>query len=401
MGHISYQESIEILHSNLPDSKGAETLFLGEAIGRIVAEDIVAPYDNPYHPTASMDGYGVRHRDLKRGKLKIVGENPAGEFQIRKVGEGEAVKTFTGSFLPEGADTLIPFENVEVEGEWLKIVEPVPTGFSVRPVGEDFRKGEVVIKKGTRLREGELGVLASLGKGVVKVVKRPKISIISTGRELVDIDTPFRPGEIRSSNNYTLTFLARRLGYQVENLGIVPDERESIRKRVGEALEESDIVVTTGGVSVGDYDFVKEITGNYQVLFHGVNIKPGQWVMVAKAGSKFIVSLPGFPYSSFVTFLLYVVPIADRLGGGMESLREVSAKLGEPFEKVFKKYQFVAVNISSTPSGLVVDTIGKKRGSSGILTNLIGCRGLMALPEGLYSLQAGEEVKLLTFDRVI
>jgi molybdopterin molybdotransferase len=268
-------------------------------------------------------------------------------------------------------------------------------------VGEDFRKGEVVIKKGTRLREGELGVLASLGKGVVKVVKRPKISIISTGRELVDIDTPFRPGEIRSSNNYTLTFLARRLGYQVENLGIVPDERESIRKRVGEALEESDIVVTTGGVSVGDYDFVKEITGNYQVLFHGVNIKPGQWVMVAKAGSKFIVSLPGFPYSSFVTFLLYVVPIADRLGGGMESLREVSAKLGEPFEKVFKKYQFVAVNISSTPSGLVVDTIGKKRGSSGILTNLIGCRGLMALPEGLYSLQAGEEVKLLTFDRVI
>ncbi|MRJ07143.1 MAG: molybdopterin molybdenumtransferase MoeA [Epsilonproteobacteria bacterium] len=401
MAHISYSKSIEILKANLPQHKGSETLFLGEAVGRILAEDVVAPYDNPYHPTASMDGYGVRYRDLEKGELKIVGENPAGKFQIRKIGEGEAVKTFTGSFMAEGADTLLPFENVKVEGEKLKIVEPVSQGFSVRPVGEDFKKGEVVIKKGTPLREGELGVLASLGKSVVKVVKRPKIAILSTGKELVDIDSPFQPGEIRSSNNYTLTFLAGRLGYQVENLGLLPDDKKEIEKRIKEALEENDIVVTTGGVSVGDYDFVKEITGSYQLLFHGVNIKPGQWVMVAKAGGKFIVSLPGFPYSSFVTFLLYVVPIADRLGGGLESIKEVTAKLGEPFEKKFKKYQFVAVNIHWTPSGLVVDTRGKKQGSSGILTNLIGCKGLMALPEGIYRLERGEEVKLLTFDRVI
>ena len=404
MGHISYQKSVEILRENLPPRKDLEEIFLENGIGRILGVDVVAPYNNPYYPTAAMDGYAIRHSDQGK-RLKIIGENPAGKFEIRKVGEGEAVKTFTGSFMPEGSDTLVPFENVEVAGEQLEVVEPVPKGYSVRPIGEDFKEGEVIIPAETLLREGELGVLASIGKSTIQVVRRPKIAILATGEELVPIDAPFKVGQIRSSNNYTLTFLGRRFGYQVENLGIVGDNREEIRKKIQKGLAENDIVVTTGGVSVGDYDFVKEVvkevTGEFQLLFHGVNIKPGQWVMVARAGeSKYIVSLPGFPYSSFVTFLLYVVPIADQLGG-LSNLHRTQMTLGERFQKRFQKYQFVAVNIYSRPAGFVVDTAGKRVGSSGILTNLIGCKGLMELPEGLYTLELGSSVQVLTFDRVL
>jgi molybdopterin molybdotransferase len=155
-------------------------------------------------------------------------------------------------------------------------------------------------------------------------------------------------------------------------------------------------VVTTGGVSVGDFDFVKEITGEFDVLFHGVNIKPGQWIMVAKAGSKYIVSLPGFPYSSFVTFLLYVVPIADALEN-KKSFEFLTATLRDDFKKVFKKTQFVAVNLSFENDRYIVDTRGKKSGSSGILTNLINTKALMWLDEGLYELKAGSVVKIIKF----
>ncbi|MEO1941456.1 MAG: molybdopterin molybdotransferase MoeA, partial [Campylobacterales bacterium] len=214
MGHISYQKSVEILNSNLPPRKDLEEIFLENGIGRVLGVDVAAPCNNPYYPTAAMDGYAIRHSDQGH-RLKIIGENPAGKFEIQKVGEGEAVKTFTGSFMPEGSDTLVPFENVEVAGEQLEVVEPVPKGYSVRPIGEDFKEGEVIIPAGTLLREGELGVLASIGKSTIQVVRRPKIAILATGEELVPIDAPFKVGQIRSSNNYTLTFLGRRFGYQV------------------------------------------------------------------------------------------------------------------------------------------------------------------------------------------
>jgi molybdopterin molybdotransferase len=331
-------------------------------------------------------------------EIKIIGRNPAGSFEYSEIGEGEAVKTFTGSFMPENSDTLVPIENVEVKGDRLIIKEKVEKGFSVRPVGEDFKKGEVLIKKGTMIKAGEIGVLASLGIPVVDVVKKPVISVLATGEEVVDLDEDYKMGQIRSSNNYTLTALGRSLGYETYNLGIAGDDREAIKAKITSALQNSDIVVTTGGVSVGDFDFVKEITGEFDVLFHGVNIKPGQWIMIARAGEKYIVSLPGFPYSSFVTFLLYVVPIADALEN-KTSLNVLEAKLRDGFVKKFKKTQFVAVNLSFENGEYVVDIRGKKQGSSGILTNLINNRALMQLDEGLYELKAGERVKVIVYDK--
>ena len=398
MAHISFEESIKILNENLPGMKGSEKVFLSDALNRVLAKDIIAKYDNPYMPTASMDGYAINYDDID-GEIKIIGKNPAGHFDIKEIKRGESVKTYTGSFMPKGADTLVPIENVEDKDNRLIIKEKVERGFSVRPVGEDFKKGEVLIKKGTLLKTGEIGVLASLGIPVVDVVKKPIVSILATGEEVVDLDDEFEMGQIRSSNNYTLTALGKSFGFEAINLGIAGDDKEKIKSKLLDALKTSDVVVTTGGVSVGDFDFVKEITGEFDVLFHGVNIKPGQWIMIAKSGDKFIVSLPGFPYSSFVTFLLYVVPILESLEN-KKVLKKIKARLKHEFVKKFKKYQFVAVNIEFNGE-FYVDTIGKKQGSSGILTNLIKNRALMCLDEGLYTLDAGETVDVLVYERIV
>jgi molybdopterin molybdotransferase len=395
MAHISFEESQKILKENLPSTKKSEKVFLDNALNRVLAEDIVAKYNNPYMPTASMDGYAIKYEDIDK-EIKIIGKNPAGNFEFNKINSGEAVKTFTGSFMPEGADTLVPIENVEVRGDKLKVKQKVPKDFSVRPVGEDFQEGEVIIKKGNLIKAPEIGVLASLGISSVYVTQKPVISILTTGEEIADIDDEVNLGQIRSSNNYTLTALGKSFGYEVKNLGIAGDKKDEIKNKILNALNCSDIVVTTGGVSVGDFDFVKEITGEFDVLFHGVNIKPGQWVMMAKAGKKYIVSLPGFPYSSFVTFLLYVVPIADALEN-KKSIEFLTATLRDDFKKVFKKTQFVAVNLSFENGRYIVDTRGKKSGSSGILTNLINTKALMWLDEGLYELKAGSEVKIIKF----
>ena len=393
--HISFEESIKILNQNLPSPKDSEKLFIQNALNRVLAKDITAKYNNPYMPTASMDGYAIRYEDIDK-EIKIIGKNPAGKFEYTTIQKGEAVKTYTGSFMPKNSDTLVPIENVEVKGDKLIIKEKVPKGFSVREVGEDFKKDETLIKKGTLLRPGEIGVLASLGIPVVDVVKKPIISILATGEEIVDLDEEYQMGQIRSSNNYTLSALSSYLGYHTLNLGIAKDNKQEIKSKILNALENSDIVVTTGGVSVGDFDFVKEITGEFEVLFHGVNIKPGQWIMVAKANNKYIVSLPGFPYSSFVTFLLYVVPIADAFEN-KTSLQTITATLKEDFEKRFKKTQFIAVNLYYENGEYFVDTKGKKQGSSGILTNLINNKAIMQLKEGLYKLKKGEKVKVILY----
>ncbi len=395
MAHISFDESQRILKENLPFVKESEKVFLDNALNRVLAEDIVAKYNNPYMPTSAMDGYAIKYDDIEK-EIKIIGRNPAGSFEYEKIKNGEAVKTFTGSFMPKGSDTLVPIENVEVRGNKLIIQKKVNKGFSVRPVGEDFKEGEVLIKKGTLIKAGEIGVLASLGKSCVYVVRKPVVSIIATGEEIADIDDEVKLAQIRSSNNYTLTALAKSLGYDAYNLGIVGDKKDKIKEKISNALEISDIVVTTGGVSVGDFDFVKEVTGEFDVIIYGVNIKPGQWIMVAKAGKKYIVSLPGFPYSSFVTFLLYAVPLADAFEN-KKSLEFLNATLRNDFKKVFKKTQFVAVNLSFENGKYIADTIGKKSGSSAILTNLINTKALMWLDEGLYELKAGSVVKIIKF----
>jgi len=396
---ISYDESMEKLATVDVKVAGVEKLFLSSALGRILAEDIVASENSPIYPTSAMDGYAIIASDQNAGKIKVQQQdNPAGAEMIGEVIEGLCIKTFTGSLMPEGADSLTPIENVTFEDGYIIINEKVPVGFAVRPVGESFKEGDVLLKKGTKLGYAEIGVMASLNVVMAPVFIRPRVAILSTGSEILDLgEAATHASQIRSSNNYTLAALAEQSGAEAIQLGIVKDDKKSITEGFENALESADFIVTTGGVSVGDYDFVKDIIPalGAEVIYQGVRIKPGQHVMLAKKGNKFIIALPGFAYSSTVTFMLYVIPLIHRTLMQEACLPMIEATLTQAFIKRAKKTEFTPCNLSFRHGRYEVDFEGKKVGSSAILTNMLGACSLVVTPENSDSLEVGDKVNVI------
>ena len=399
MAFMHFDESMKILDEQKISHYNTRRMPLSEARGYILAEEIVADCNSPEAPTSAMDGYAVRFEDQERGRLRICGINPAGNARLEELRPGEAIKTFTGSLMPPGSDTLIPIENVTVEGEEIVIDKPVPRGFSVRPIGENYTRGERLIPSGTALEYPQIGVLAGLNRAHVTVYSKPRVAILATGSELLELGEPqVHNGQIRSSNSYTLEALVERYGAEAIQMGCVGDDRQSIASAVDNALRQADIVVSTGGVSVGDFDFVKDVVANLEgaeLLFKGVRIKPGQHIMVARRGDRFIVALPGFAYSSTVTALLYVVPLIAKLQNRETPIERVRAVLEEPFVKRAKKAEFTACNLRLADGFYRVDFEGKKVGTSAILTNMLGPVGLLYTSEDEASKDAGEEVEVL------
>jgi molybdopterin molybdotransferase len=261
----------------------------------------------------------------------------------------------------------------------------------------------VLIKKGVKIGFAEIGVMAGLNKVMVSVVKKPSLSILATGSEVLDIgETQTTASQIRSSNNYTLEALGRECGASTIQLGAVKDDKTSIKEAFLNALSSSDIVVSTGGVSVGDYDFVKDIIPalGAKLVYQGVNIKPGQHILLAQYDDKFIVALPGFAYSSTVTFILYVMPLIRKMLGVDPDGCYVEARLKEPFSKKSRKSEFSACNLTYEDGQYYVDFSGKKSGSSAILTNLLGKNSaLMITGESDTELESGTLVNVLRLDR--
>jgi molybdopterin molybdotransferase len=398
---IHFDESIERIEQIEIAKKRTKTLPLMEAQGYVLAEAIVAEHNSPEFPTSAMDGYALKHEDLAMKRLKIASINPAGAALKEEVIGGTCIKTFTGSLMPHGADTLIPIENVLVEGDEIVIQEEVPQGFSVRAVGENYAKGQQLIDKGTKIDFPHIGVLASLNIAEVLVYEKPTVAVLSTGSELLSLgEEQTNDAQIRSSNNYILEAIVKKYDGTPLQLGCIKDDKASIMEALSKAMEQADIVVTTGGVSVGDFDFVKDVIRELgcEVLFKGVRIKPGQHIMVAKKGDTFIVGLPGFAYSSTVTALLYVVPLIEKFQEGSASLHRVKAKLKEPFVKRAKKAEFTACNISLYQGEYYVDFKGKKVGTSAILTNMLGSVALLETSEEEGSKEVGDEVNVLLFD---
>jgi len=402
MGFMHYEESAKLLEELDIGTARHESVFLHEALGRCLAEDIIADENSPVRPTSAMDGYAVRHSDLASGRIKILGDNPAGSNETREVTDGFCIKTFTGSIMPRGADTLIQIENVTVDGNEIIIDEPVAFGNSVRPIGESYAEGDVLIKKGTKVGFAEIGVMAGLNIAVVKVALKPRVATLSTGSEILEIGQPQQnASQIRSSNHHTMEAIVTMAGGEAVQMGVVKDDRDSITAAFENALASADIVVSTGGVSVGDYDFVKEIIPalGAEVVFKGVNIKPGQHIMVARKGVKFIVGLPGFAYSSTVTFLLYVLPLIKKFLGSEKVFEVVEATLAQPFNKRSRKSEFTACNLRFENGRYIVDFEGKKSGTSAILTNLLGTSALIHSGENDGAKGAGETVRVIKLDQ--
>ncbi len=400
---IDYNESLTIL-SSLDFKKTQEKLFLTNAIGRVLACDIIANNNSPQYPTSAMDGYAIKYADQKRESIKIIDKNPAGSVVESKVQTGVCIKTFTGSLMPKGSDTLIPIENVEVNKDRIKVIKEVPYGFSTREIGENYKKGEVLIKEGTIISFAEIGVLASLNISQVYVYCMPTVAIASTGTEILDLgETQTNDAQIRSSNHLTIEALTKKAGAKTIQMGVVKDDIKSITNLLEKALAKSDIVVTTGGVSVGDYDFVQDVIKDKlkaKVLFHGVTIKPGMHILCALKDNKLIIALPGFAYSSTVCAILYLLPMIYKYEGANKKLPIVKARINQDYPLKMKKTIFTACNVKYEDNEYKINFKGKKEGTSAILTNMLGNPALLIQKEDSEDIKAGELVDIILLNEV-
>ena len=399
MKFVPFEESMEALKNSYEKPVLKERVFLSDAMSRVLATDVVATFNSPAYPTSAMDGYAIKHEDLSLGKIKIVGDNPAGSDSKEEVVGGVCIKTFTGSLMPDGSDTLIPIELVEVEDGYIVIKEEVNFGQNVREVGENFKEGEVLIKAGTKLNFTDIGVLASLNISQVEVFVKPIVGVLSTGSEILDVgDIQTNEAQIRSSNQFVLESLAKKEGAEVVRHSLIGDDKEAIKEAMQNLLNRCDIVVTTGGVSVGDYDFVKSILNEFDEPLYvtkGVVLKPGQHIKIVKIGKKFIVALPGFPYSSTVTFILYVIPLIRNMMGLDGELKYKNATLKNNFKKKTNKTEFHAGSLSIEDGEYMIDFSCKKSGTSAILTNMLGSVALVRVDVEQRELKKGDRLKIL------
>ena len=401
---ISYKKSLEILGDIVLSEQSTEKLFITNAIGRVIAKDIIANHNNPEFPTSAMDGYAIKYADMKNNSIEIIDKNPAGSIIEKEVLISTCIKTFTGSLMPKGSDTLIPIENNEVINNQIKITKEVPFGFAVREIGENYKNNEILIKKGTIVGFAEIGVLASLNISQIEVIINPTIAIASTGSEVLDLgETQTNDSQIRSSNHLTLEALFKSNGANTIQMGIVRDDMDSITNLLETALQKADIVVTTGGVSVGDYDFVQDVIKdklNAQVLFHGVTIKPGMHILAAIKDDKIIIALPGFAYSSTVCAILYVLPLIFKFRNANESLPIVKAKINQDLPRKMNKTIFTACNVEYKNEQYLINFDGKKEGTSAILTNMLESPALLIQKDDSSDLKAGDLVDILLLNHL-
>ena len=401
---INYDKSIEILNTIKLNKATTQKLFIIDAIGKVIANDVIADHNSPEFPTSGMDGYAIRFEDINNESITIIDKNPAGSVVESSVSSGVCIKTFTGSLMPKGSDTLVPIENVEVIGDSIKITKTVPLGFATRAIGENYAKNEVLIKKGTVIGFAEVGVLASLNIAQINVIVNPTVAIASTGSEILDLgEVQTNEAQIRSSNHLTIEALCKKNGANTLQMGIVEDDIESITNLLETALQKADIVVTTGGVSVGDYDFVQDVIKdklNAKVLFHGVTIKPGMHILVAIKDGKTIIALPGFAYSSTVCAILYVLPLIYRFREANESLPIVKARISEDFPRKMPKTVFTACNVEYINNEYTINFDGKKKGTSAILTNMLENPAILIQKENSEDIKAGDLVDILLLNQL-
>ena len=377
---MSYEKSLELLHSNIKKYEKVEKIALTECLGRVLAYDINASKDMPSFPTASMDGFAVKFEE-QNDALKLLGLTQTGFMPKFKLGVKTCVKTFTGALMSEGSDTLVPVENVRLENEKIIIEKSVSKGFAVRKVGENYKKGEILLKKGTKLNYSEIGLLAELGFFHISVFVKPVIGILSSGSEIKDLGESLEnEAQIHSSNHIALANLAKNLGCEARVFPLLKDEEEKVSQSIANALKSVDILVTTGGVSMGDFDFLKKAIKEYEIIIDKVDVKPGRHIKIAKIDEKFIIALPGFPYSAMVMFNLYVREILNSW-----LLQEknyfIKAFLQGTYKKKSSHLEFVACNVEFKNGRVLVNLRGKKDGSSAILNNLNNKAALMIAPK--------------------
>ena len=384
---------------------GFEKVDIITSLGRVIGEDIFVPRDIPPLDNSAMDGYAVRAADIKGASrknpisLKVIEELQAGALPQMSVKKGEAVRIMTGAPLPKGADTVVKVEDTEKTGEGVRVFQAVPPGEHIRRAGEDVKKGDRVISKGSVIRAAEVGMLASVGRAFVSVHQRPVVAILCTGDELVDVDEGIADHKIVSSNSYTLAAQVMECGALPLQLGIAKDDPAEIEQMLRQGLR-TDVILSSAGVSVGDYDLVKDILGEigFEMDFWGVAMRPGQPLAFGTTHGKPTFGLPGNPVSSMVSFEQFVRPSLLKMMGHKNLFRPVvEAILKEEIRKTPGRKHFMRAKLSLEKDRYVVTTTGPQ--GSGILNSMVEANALLIVPEEKTHIKSGEKVRVQILDR--
>jgi molybdopterin molybdotransferase len=368
---------------------------LADAVGRVLARDLSAPSELPAFPASAVDGFAVRAADAGK-TLREVGESAAGRPFAGRVEPGTAARILTGGVVPDGADTVVMVEDVSIESAGVTVPSGLQTGVNFHRPGADVKAGERVLNAGTQLGAAELGLAAALGLAEVDVHRRPRAALMSTGDELVEVGkTPGR-GQITDSNRWALLAALREAGVDVRVLGIAPDEPEAMRRLVVDALEAADVLVTSGGVSVGTHDLVKPLLESLGTVHVGrVKLKPGKpFTFATLPAGKLAFGLPGFPVSSLVTFEVFVRPALRKLQGFARLQRPtLPVRMGYDARATADRTEYQRVTLRREGAELVAESTGSQ--SSSRLMSLAGAHALVRVAPGDQGINAGTIVEAM------
>ncbi|HVM80873.1 MAG TPA: gephyrin-like molybdotransferase Glp [Stellaceae bacterium] len=402
---MSGAEALSLIEARTLPLPEAETVPLAAALHRILAAPVVAPLSVPPHDNAAVDGYAVYFDDLAPGSptsLPVVGRATAGHPLPMAAQRGAAVRVFTGARMPEGPDTVFMQEDCIEEAGKVRLPSGLKRGSNRRRAGEDVRAGATVLAPGQRLRPQDIGIAASLGLAELRVYRKLRVALLSTGDEVREPGTPLPEGAIYDANRYTLRALLEGLGVAVTDLGIVPDRREAVEAALARAAASHDLVLTSGGMSTGEEDHVKaavEAVG--RLHFWRLAIKPGRPVAMGQIGRVPFMGLPGNPVAVMVTFLVLARPLILRLAGAREiAPRSFPVVADFAYRKKEGRREYLRARLDAAPAG---GWVARKfpRDGAGILSSMVESDGLVVLEESVTELAAGSSVPFLPFREVM
>ena len=401
---LSAAEARERMIAEVTPIVGHEFVPVRSALGRILASDLIAPHDVPAHDNSAMDGYAICFDSLAGAaetRLTVVGTAFAGNAFSGQVGKGQAVRIMTGAVLPAGADTVVVQEVTRVEAGAVFIPSGQRHGQNTRRAGEDLARGAVALAAGKRIGPAELGLIASLGVAEVDVKRRLRVAFFSTGDELTSIGNPLAPGEIYDSNRYTLHGLLTRLGADIIDMGVVPDRPEALEATLAEAALVADAIITTGGVSVGEADFIKEILAKLgEVRFWKLNIKPGRPMAFGKVGKAWLFGLPGNPVAVMVSYTQFALDALLRLSG-LDPIPErplLTVEAANPIKKQTGRREYLRGTVAAVDGRWQVKTTGNQ--GSGVLRSMSEANCFVVLAEDCAGVKAGDSVQVQLFEGI-
>jgi molybdopterin molybdotransferase len=385
---ITIEKALQLLSSSVSPI-GVEKTPLTQSLNCILAENVASDTDMPPFDKAAMDGFACRRVDLA-DEMIMVEVIPAGKVPMKRIEAGQCSRIMTGAMVPEGADVILMKENAVANGQNKVRCTRISENENICYKGEDIKSGEIILRSGTKLGPAHLALLAATGHTEIMVYQKPDIAVISTGDELVEPGQLPGPGKIRNSNGIQLAAQAREFGLTPSYLGIVDDNKEALLKVLAEAVEKYHVVLISGGVSVGDYDYIPEVLKQLtmEVVFHGLQVKPGKHLLFAEKNSHYVVGMPGNPVSSFVQFEIFVKPLLNQLMG----YQVVPLALRIPIEKDYERKKqdsllFVPVQITEAGTALPLEY----HGSAHIHAYAVA-QGIMEVPVGVSRIMKGELV---------